>query len=97
MGDASKRSFFCIKSFKFIEIITKGIAYYGESFFGVHLFIEERSSAMQVINRLKMELSNQIYILQTSSISDSIYRIIYLKCHNLKVLTPKSKYSKINT
>lgn len=62
MGNTNKRSFFCITRFKFIEIITKGIANYGQSFFGVHFYIiEERISTMQISNSLKMELFNQEY------------------------------------
>lgn len=44
---------------------------------------------MQILNRLKMELSNQEYFTDKQYIRYCLKKI-YSKCHNLKVLTPKT-------
>ena len=50
-----------------------------QSFFGVHLYIEERGLTMQVINGLEMELSNQEYFTDEQNtqfcIQDNLFEV----------------------
>lgn len=62
----------------------KGLPIIGQSFFSAYIYIEERSSTMQVLDRLKMELSNQEYF------TDEQY-IQFLTENNL---SPTDEYDK---